>query len=86
MAPIVLKALTELMVSIPDAIKETGVTESTRLGDIDIDSLDIIEVRLRLEEAFGVDLGPETEVLNEGMTAGDYIDLVAARLAQAPLQ
>ncbi len=49
--------------------------------DLDADSLDLVEVVLRLEEAFEIDI-PEQE-MNEVDTVGQAVDLVAKKLGVA---
>jgi acyl carrier protein len=46
--------------------------------DLDADSLDLVEVVLRLEEAFEIDI-PEEE-MQKLKTVGEAVDLVASKL------
>jgi len=55
------------------------VTPSARFEeDLDADSLDLVEVVLRLEEAFEIDI-PEEE-MQKLKTVGEAVDLVASKL------
>ena len=68
--------------TIVDALVELGserdqITREATFEQLDIDSLDLVEVAQVIEEEFGVEIkGAEAEKLN---TVGDAIDLVVAR-------
>jgi acyl carrier protein len=54
------------------------ITHETRLADIpDWDSVMLVKVALALEEAFGVQFGPEE--MFEARTVGDLASLINAR-------
>ncbi len=61
----------------PDQVKaETRFRE-----DLDVDSLDLVEATLALEDALGVKI-PEEE-MEDVQTVGQAVDLVAAKLGAA---
>jgi acyl carrier protein len=68
--------------TIADALVELGperdqITRDATFEQLDIDSLDLVEVAQVIEEEFGVEIkGEEAEKLN---TVGDAIDLVVAK-------
>ena len=55
----------------PDAIS----TETSFVDDLGIDSLDVVELVMELEDAFGLDQIPEEE-LKKMHTVGDLVDYV----------
>lgn len=56
------------------------ITEEADLaGDLDLDSLDTVELTLGMEKRFEVEI-PDSE-LEDLATVGDAIDLIAAKLA-----
>ena len=58
------------------------VTSGTRFReDLDVDSLDLVEATLALEDALGVKI-PEEE-MEDVQTVGQAVDLVAAKLGAA---
>ena len=60
----------------------TQIVEGARFEeDLDADSLDLVEVVLRLEEAFEIDI-PEQE-MNDVDTVGQAVELVAKKLGVA---
>ena len=68
--------------TIVDALAELGperdeITRDATFEQLDIDSLDLVEVAQVIEEEYGVEIkGEEAEKLN---TVGDAIDLVVAK-------
>jgi len=68
--------------TIVSALAELGperdeITRDATFEQLDIDSLDLVEVAQVIEEEFGVEIkGEEAEKLN---TVGDAIDLVVAK-------
>ncbi len=57
----------------PDAISE----ETAFVEDLGIDSLDVVELVMELEDAFGLDEIPEEE-LKKMRTVGDLVEYVTA--------
>ena len=57
----------------PDVISE----ETSFVDDLGIDSLDVVELVMELEDAFGMDEIPE-EDLKKMRTVGDLVDYVTA--------
>lgn len=57
----------------PDAISE----DTSFVDDLGIDSLDVVELVMELEDAFGLDEIPEEE-LKKMRTVGDLVDYVTA--------
>jgi acyl carrier protein len=56
-----------------------GIDESTRFrDDLDADSLDLYELRMELEDTYGVSIPDEDAVTIE--TVGQAVDFVARRL------
>lgn len=49
------------------------------LGDLDLDSLDTVELTLGLEERFAIEI-PDSE-LEDVVTVGDVVDLIERKLA-----
>ncbi|HEX4806264.1 MAG TPA: acyl carrier protein [Conexibacter sp.] len=66
-----------------DAIAEIGpdrseITREATLEDLDIDSLDLVEIAQLVQEKWGVELDPQDF---EGVrTVGDALDAIAARV------
>jgi acyl carrier protein len=64
-------------IKVPDA--ESATMDST-WGDLDVDSLDLVELTQVVEETYGVDLeGSDFKTVE---TVGDVIDLVVARVQE----
>jgi acyl carrier protein len=66
-----------------DAIAEVGperseITREATLEDLDIDSLDLVEIAQLVQELWGVEFEPQD--FAEVKTVGDALDLVAARV------
>ena len=57
----------------PDAISE----DTSFVDDLGIDSLDVVELVMELEDAFGLDEIPEEE-LKKMHTVGDLVEYVSA--------
>ena len=57
----------------PDAISE----DTAFIDDLGIDSLDVVELVMELEDAFGMDQIPE-EDLKKLRTVGDLVEYVSA--------
>jgi acyl carrier protein len=72
----------EVETVVVDALEELGVerdqiTRDATLEDLDVDSLDVVELAQVIDERFGIDLrGDEAKDLS---TVGSVIDLVVAR-------
>ena len=66
-----------------DGLEELGaegeVTREATFEDLDVDSLDLVELAQIVEEEFGVEL--DGDAVKDVRTAGDVIDLVVARAA-----
>jgi acyl carrier protein len=63
-------------------VERDQVTMTTRFReDLDVDSLDLVEATLALEDALGVQI-PEEE-MEDVKTVGQAVDLVAAKLGAA---
>ena len=63
-------------------VERDQVTVATRFReDLDVDSLDLVEATLALEDALGVKI-PEAE-MEDVETVGQAVDLVAAKLGAA---
>jgi acyl carrier protein len=64
-----------------DGLSELGaegdVTREATFEDLDVDSLDLVELSQIIEDEFGVEL--EGEDVKDLRTVGDAIDLVVAR-------
>ena len=64
-----------------DGLEEIGVEGQVRLDatfeDLDVDSLDLVEVAQIVEDEFGVELDGDS--MKDVKTVGDVIDLVVAR-------
>jgi acyl carrier protein len=54
-----------------------AISREATLEDLDVDSLDLVEIAQIVEDEFGVEL--EGEAVAELKTVGDVIDLVVAR-------
>jgi acyl carrier protein len=59
--------------------REKVTPEAELLGDLDLDSLDTVELTLGLEEKFGIEI-PDTE-LEDVTTINDAIDLIEQKVA-----
>jgi acyl carrier protein len=59
--------------------REKVTPEAELLGDLDLDSLDTVELTLGLEEKFGIEI-PDTE-LEDVNTINDAIDLIERKVA-----
>jgi acyl carrier protein len=67
-----------------DALAKMGperdqITREARLADLEIDSLDLVELLQVAEEQFGVEIDPDDA--KDVTTVGDALDLITARLA-----
>jgi acyl carrier protein len=64
-----------------------GIDDDTTLGPagLDLESLAIAEVAVRVEDKFGVKFGEETEDM-AGMSIGEYVTAVVERLELARTQ
>jgi acyl carrier protein len=64
-----------------DGLEEIGaegdVTREATFDDLDVDSLDLVEVAQIVEDEFGVELDGDS--MKDVKTVGDVIDLVVAR-------
>lgn len=66
-----------------DAIAEIGpdrsdVTRDATLEDLDVDSLDLVEIAQLVQEKWGVELDPQE--FAGVKTVGDALDVIAARV------
>ncbi|MGH2818809.1 MAG: acyl carrier protein [Actinomycetota bacterium] len=59
--------------------REKVTPDAELLGDLDLDSLDTVELTLGLEEKFGIEI-PDTE-LEDVNTINDAIDLIEQKVA-----
>ncbi|HEX8074695.1 MAG TPA: acyl carrier protein [Thermoleophilaceae bacterium] len=55
------------------------ITRDARLTDLEIDSLDLVELLQVAEEEFGVEINPDDA--KDVSTVGDALDLITARVA-----
>ncbi len=66
-----------------DGLEEIGaegeVTREATFEDLDVDSLDVVELAQIVEDEFGVEL--DGDAVKDVRTVGDVIDLVVARSA-----
>ena len=67
-----------------DALVEFGeerdsVTPQSRFADLDVDSLDLVELAQIVEDEYGIEV--QDSDLDKVETVSDVVDLVAARLA-----
>jgi acyl carrier protein len=75
----------EILETIKDHLTGRGIErekvtpEAELLGDLDLDSLDTVELTLGLEEKFGIEI-PDTE-LEDVTTINDAIDLIEQKVA-----
>jgi acyl carrier protein len=75
----------EILETIKDHLAGRGIErekvtpEAELLGDLDLDSLDTVELTLGLEEKFGIEI-PDTE-LEDVTTINDAIDLIEQKVA-----
>ena len=64
-----------------DGVEEIGaegeVTRDAAFEDLDLDSLDLVELAQIIEEEFGVEL--DGDAVKDVKTVGDVIDVVVAR-------
>ena len=64
-----------------DGLKEIGaegeIARDSTFEDLDVDSLDLVELAQIVEDEFGVELDGDS--VKDVKTAGDVIDLVVAR-------
>jgi acyl carrier protein len=64
-----------------DGLEEVGaegdVTREATFDDLDVDSLDLVELAQIVEDEFGVELDGDS--MKDVKTVGDVIDLVVAR-------
>ena len=64
-----------------DGLKEIGtegeITRDATFEDLDVDSLDLVELAQIVEEEFGVEL--DGDAVKDVKTVGDVIDLVVSR-------
>jgi acyl carrier protein len=64
-----------------DGLEEIGaegeITRQATFEDLDVDSLDLVELAQIVEDEFGVEL--DGDAVKDVKTAGDVIDLVVAR-------
>ncbi len=66
-----------------DAIADVGpersdITRESTLEDLDLDSLDLVEIAQLVQEIWGVEFEPQDFV--DVKTVGDALDLVASRV------
>ena len=66
-----------------EAIAELGpkredITREATFEELDVDSLDLVEIAQRAEETYGVEINPQD--MGGVKTVGDAIDVVASRL------
>ena len=61
-------------------VVDQEITEATHFADLDVDSLDRVEMECAVEEEIGEDLGIDDKVLDEVRTVGDLIRVVNAAL------
>jgi acyl carrier protein len=66
-----------------DAIAEIGpdrsaITRDATLEDLDIDSLDLVEIAQLVQETWGVELEPQD--FTDVKTVGDAVDVIVARV------
>jgi acyl carrier protein len=66
-----------------DAIAEIGpdrsdITREATLEDLDIDSLDLVEIAQLVQETWGVELDPQEFIGVK--TVGDALDVIASRV------
>lgn len=55
-------------------VDASTITETTTFDDLDIDSLDIVEIMMEMEDEFGM----EIQVENVGKTVGELIAYIDA--------
>jgi acyl carrier protein len=73
-----------------DALKDmnydiTGVDDDTTLGPagVDLESLALAELAIRVEDAYGVKFGEDESEQLASMTVGEFTSTVAERIEQA---
>jgi acyl carrier protein len=64
-------------------VDEDRLELDARLEDLDIDSLDLVELAQIVEERFGVEL--DRSAMNGVLTIGDAIRIVIARVLHQPV-
>ena len=69
---------TQLAIAAGEEALADAVTRDATLEDIDIDSLDLVELTQVIEESYGIDL--EGSDFKNIATVGDVIDLVVAKV------
>ena len=52
------------------------VTEETQLGELGLDSLDLVEMSMAIEEKLGINLPDDTDKLRATVTVRELIDFV----------
>ena len=69
--------IVEMMCEQFDLTPEAISAETSFVDDLGIDSLDVVELVMELEDAFGLDEIPEEE-LKKMQTVGDLVEYVSA--------
>ena len=69
--------IVEMMCEQFDLTPEAISAETSFVDDLGIDSLDVVELVMELEDAFGLDQIPEEE-LKKMQTVGDLVEYVTA--------
>jgi len=54
------------------------ITEETQLGDLGLDSLDLVEMSMAIEEKLGIELPEDPDKLKATATVGTLIEFVQA--------
>jgi acyl carrier protein len=63
-------------------VEQDGIAmESDLMGDLNLDSLDTVELALALEEQYGVEI-PEAD-MEDVSTVGDVVELIEKKLVDA---
>ena len=75
------KSVEEMLI---DAIAELGpkreeITRESTFEELDVDSLDLVEIAQQAEEVYGVEINPQD--MGGVKTVGDAIDVVASRIS-----
>ena len=75
------KSVEEMLI---DAIAELGpkreeITRDSTFEELDVDSLDLVEIAQQAEETYGVEINPQD--MGGVKTVGDAIDLVSSRIS-----
>ena len=73
----------DIETTVIDALAQFGadpaaLSRDATLEDVDVDSLDLVELTQVVEERYSIDL--ESEDFKQIKTVGDVVDLVAARV------